>query len=140
MLKHGTPGRDKKKIPSRPVPAVPCFQRENTGQPGRDNPMSRPDCVSENKGHWIVPSVPCFLVENTGQSRPGCVSVNTGHWFVPSRLSRVFSLKTRGSPVCKYGALDCLDLLAFSLSWPAVCVVFIFYCFPFPFCVQGRVW
>ena len=62
MLKSGTPGRDGTRKKFRPVPAVPCF-----------------------------------LVENTGQSRPGCVSENKGHWIVPSRRSRVFNEKTRDS-------------------------------------------
>ena len=56
---------------------VPCFQRENTGQPGRDNPMSR-------------------IFRHTA---------GTGHWIVPSRLSRVFSLKTRDS---RDGTIQCL--------------------------------
>ena len=63
---------------------------ENTGQPGRDNLMSRPGCVSENTGQPGRDNL---------MSRPGCVSENTGHWIVPSRLSRVFSLKTRDNPV-----------------------------------------
>ena len=72
-----------------PDPTVPCFLLQT-----RDSPV--PAVCLKNTGHWIVPAVLCFLIENTGQSRPGCVSENTGHWIV---LSRVFSLKTRGSPV-----------------------------------------
>ena len=59
------------------VPSVPCFLVENTGQPGRDNPMSR------------------IFRHTTG----------TGHWIVPSRLSRVFSLRTRDS---RDGTIQCL--------------------------------
>ena len=71
---------------------------ENTGQPGRDNPMSRPGCVSENTGHWIV----------------------------PSRLSRVFSLKTRdsqdGTIQCPVPVV-CLKIRDIELSRPG-CPVF----------------
>ena len=48
-----------------------------------------------------------------------CVSENTGHWIVPSRLSRVFSLKTRDSPV----PAVCLKIRDIGLSRPG-CPVF----------------
>ena len=77
---HGTAGTGQSNVPYFQTHSrdgtVPCFLVENTGQPGWDNPMSR------------------IFRHTTG----------TGHWIVPSRLSRVFSLKTRDS---RDGTIQC---------------------------------
>ena len=129
--KHGTAGTGQSNVPyfqtynrdgtlDCPVPAFTCFIVENTGQPGRNNPMSYFQTHSRDG------TVPCFLVENTGQpgrdnqmpvfsdTQPGRDCRDEKPRDNPmsrifrhtagTGLSRVFSLKTRDS---RDGTIKC---------------------------------
>ena len=126
--KHGTAGTGQTNVPYLQTHSrdgtVPCFQRENTGQPGRDNPMLRIYRHTAGTGlsrvfnektrdSWDgTIQCPVFTDTQPGRDCPvfstrkhGTAGKGRGHWIVPSRLSRVFSLKTRNS---RDGTIQCL--------------------------------
>ena len=81
----------------RPVPAVPCFPVENTGQ-------SRPGCVSVNTGHWFVPSrLSCVFNGKTRDSRDGTNQCSVFTDARPGQDCPVFSTRIHGTD----GTIEC---------------------------------
>ena len=70
---------------------VPCFQRENTGQPGRDNPMSN------IFRHTTGMGLSCVFNEKTRDSRDGTIQCVVFSNTQPGRDCPVFSTRKHGT-------------------------------------------
>ena len=102
--KHGTAGTGQSNVPyfqthyrdgalDFPVPAVPCFQRENTGQPGRDKPMSR------IYRHTAGTGLHRIFNEKTRDSRERTIQCSVFTDTQPGRDIRDIGLSRPGCPV-----------------------------------------